>query len=236
VEDRRACGTLRRVSTGWENGTDGSGPDADQELEDQWLAEWDEAEREAVDVLRRALRGSRGQRPPDELPAAATAVRARLQDRDHPLAWVRRAAGFGDSPASEDDSELLLDLAAATISPREETGLDSEEESFLLSLELADWLGAIISVVRDGPGTDASPDALVDGIRRCPELQLESDLDLDDESHIETAFWIVALPWQILGLTDPDRRLTELGAWVLPRALARAWGGDFDRESDQDRR
>ena len=45
-----------------------------------------------------------------------------------------------------------------------------------------------------------------------------------------TAFWIVALPWQLLGLIDRDQRLTALGEWVLPRALARARGGDFDRE------
>ena len=78
-----------------------------------------------------------------------------------------------------------------------------------------------------------SQDALVDGIRNCPEVELESGLDLDEESHIEAAFWIVALPWHVLGVTDPDQRLTELGQWILPRALAQAWGSDFDREANQ---
>jgi hypothetical protein len=127
----------------------------------------------------------------------------------------------------------LIRLAAATISPQEETGLDVEEESLLFSLEHADWIGAIVSVVRAGAGANASPDALVDGIRDCPEVELESEIDIDDESHLEAAFWIVAVPWQILGLIDPDQRLTELGEWVLPRALARAWGGDFDAEPEQ---
>jgi hypothetical protein len=31
-----------------------------------------------------------------------------------------------------------------------------------------------------------------------------------------------------LGVLDEDERLTRLGAWVLPRALARAWGSRFD--------
>ena len=31
-----------------------------------------------------------------------------------------------------------------------------------------------------------------------------------------------------LGLVDDDDRLTDLGAWALPRGLARAWGADFD--------
>ena len=207
--------------------------DFDEELEEQWLAEWDEAEQDAVEVLRSALRQYRGQAAPnDQLTAAASTVRARLREGNHPLEWVRQAAGLSDDPASGDDGELLMRLAAATISPREETGLDVEEESLLLSLEHADWLGAIITAVRDGPGADASPDALVDGIRNCPEVVLESDLDLEDESHLEAAFWIVSLPWQVLGLIDRDQRLTELGQWVLPRALACAWGGDFDRPDE----
>lgn len=30
------------------------------------------------------------------------------------------------------------------------------------------------------------------------------------------------------GAIDSDRRLTALGRWDLPRALAWAWNGDFD--------
>lgn len=204
----------------------------DEELEEQWLAEWDEADRDAVDVLRGALRGYPGRTPPAQLSAVAASVRARLQDGGQPLEWVRQAAGTTKVPKTEDDAALLIRLAAATISPQEETGLDVEEESLLISLEHADWLGAIISLVRDGPGADASPDALVQGIRDCPELVIETPIDFDEESHLEAAFWIVALPWQVLGLIDPDQRLTELGEWILPRALARAWEGDFDHEPD----
>jgi hypothetical protein len=214
----------------------GNGDDLefDEELEEQWLAEWDEAERDAVELLRSALSEHRGQPPPtDQLTDAASTVRARLREGGHPLDWVRRAAGLGDHLTSDDDAELLICLAAATISPREETGLDVEEESLLLSLELADWLGAIISTVREGAGADASPQALVEGIRNCPEVELESDLDLDDESHLDAAFWIVALSWQVLGLTRRDQTLTELGEWTLPRALARAWSGDFDANPRQ---
>jgi hypothetical protein len=223
---------LRNVSPEWEDDSDDLGFDVDPELEEEWEKEWDEAESDAVELLRSALGDYRGQPPPDELGAAAATVRARLREGDHPLAWVRRAAGLSPRRAPKDDAQLLIDLAASTISPQEETGLDVEEEALLLSLEMADWLGAIVTAVRDGPGADASPDALVDGISRCPEVELEGDLDVDDESHINAAFWIIALPWEILGLTDRDRRLTEVGEWVLPRALARAWSGDFDREDE----
>jgi hypothetical protein len=176
----------------------------DEELEERWLAEWDEADRDAAEVLRNALPAQRAESAPTDLVRdAADAVRMRLREGGHPLDWICQAAGLDADPASEDDAELLIRLAAGTISPQEETGLDVEEEALLMSLEHADWLGAIISVVRDGPGADASPDALVEGIRGCPEVILESEIDLDEESHLEAAFWIVALPWQVLGVTDP---------------------------------
>ncbi|HZE04064.1 MAG TPA: hypothetical protein VE127_02500 [Solirubrobacteraceae bacterium] len=210
---------------------DGDELDVSDELTDEWLAEWDEAEREAVEVLRNALPGHQAQPPPaDQLRKAAESVRRRLREGGHPLDWVRQAAGMENDPAPDEDAELLVRLAAATISPQEETGLDVEEEALLTSLEHADWLGAIVSEVRDGPGADASPYALVDAIRTCPEVNDESGIDADDESHIATAFSIIALPWQVLGLIDADQRLTELGQWILPRALARAWGGEFDQE------
>lgn len=209
--------------------------DLSDELADEWIAEWDQADRDAVKVLSDALAQYRGQSPPgDQLTGAAGRVRSRLREGGRPLDWVQQAAGMSRESIPEDDAELLIQLAAATMSPQEETGLEVEEESALLTLEHADWLGAIVSAVRDGPGADASPDGLVDGIRRCPEVDSEADMDPDDESFVETAFWIIALPWEALGLIDRDQRLTTVGQWVLPRALARAWGGDFDGESGSD--
>jgi hypothetical protein len=205
-------------------------PDVDlDEGLDAFLEAWDEADREAAAILCSALDHLRGQPAPGEaLAAVAGRLRDGLRERDHPFAWIRSAAGLEAEPFPGSDVELVLRCAAATISPLEETGLDPEEEATLLALEHADWLGTIVSVVRRGPGAEASPEALVDGLRTCPEVELESDLDPDDESHLLTAFWILALPWQVLGMTDRDQRLNAVGAWILPRALARAWDSDFD--------
>lgn len=204
-----------------------------EELEEQWAAEWDQADRDAVEVLREALSQYQGQPPPaSELTVAAATVRSRLHEGGgYPLDWVREAAGVSNDPAITDDAELLIQLTAATISPLEETGLDIEEEALLMSLEHADWLGAIVSAVRGGPGAEVSPGALVDGIRDCPEVNTDDGIDFDEASHLEAAFSIIALPWHGLGLSDSEERLTELGQWTLPRALARAWQGSFDDES-----
>ena len=119
-----------------------SGIQFDEELEEQWLEEWEEAERDAVELLRRALHDHSGQPAPSDEPArVAATVRARLRAGNHPFAWIRRAAGLNHEAPPDDDTELLVRCAAATISPREETGLDVEDERFLLSLEHADWPG-----------------------------------------------------------------------------------------------
>ena len=217
--------------SGWQPPPDESDDDLDEDLE-AFLEAWDEADQEAAALLRTALDHLRGQPAPEEqLAVAAAELREGLSERYHPFAWIRSAAGLDTEPFPVNDIELVLRCAAATISPREETGLDPEEEATLLTLEHADWLGAILSVVRRGRDADASPEALADGITTCPELELEAELDLDEKAHLETAFWILALPWQVLGLTDRDQRLTALGAWILPRALARAWGADFDADA-----
>jgi hypothetical protein len=201
---------------------------SDEEM-DQWLAEWDEADRGAVDLLRRALADQVGRPAPASLAAAASDARAGLTKRGSPLQWVRKAAELDPRRLPDDDAELLIRATAGTIVPQEITGLPDEEEATLVSLEHGDWAGAVISAVRGGAGADASPSSLVDGYRRCPEIEFADELEDDDASFLETAFWIVALPWRALGLIDGDHRLTPVGGWILPRALARAWNGEFDQ-------
>lgn len=200
---------------------------------DEFIAEWEAVDRHAAEVLRHALAGQRGEAPPAAgLEEIAARLRQGLAARDYPFDWIGRAAGLASGPPRDGTVELLLRCAAATISPREETGLDVEEEAILLSLQHADWLGAIVSAVRVGPGGDASPRALAAGIAACPEVESEAGLDLEEETaHAEAAFWILAAPWHALGLVDGDQRLTAWGAWVLPRALAQAWGSEFDADS-----
>jgi hypothetical protein len=88
-------------------------------LEDEWIAEWDQADRDAVEVLRNALREYRGQpQPGDQLTEAAETVRSRLREGGHPLDWVWQAAAMSNDPVPDDAVELMIGLAAATISPR----------------------------------------------------------------------------------------------------------------------
>jgi hypothetical protein len=203
----------------------------DHEL-DQLIADWEAVDRQAGRVLRDALGEHRGALIPDGEPdAISSRIRDGLAADVYPVDWIGRAAGLDREAPPDDGTELLLRCIAATISPREETGLDPEEEAMLSSIEHADWIGAIVSAVRAGPGADASPRSLVAGIAVCPEVEPGPVGDFDDDvALLEAAFSILAVPWRVLGMIDREERLTALGVWALPRSLARAWGSDFDAE------
>jgi hypothetical protein len=195
------------------------------EDDEEFLAQWGQAEAEAVEVLRQALPAQTLVRlPVGELTAACQRLRAGLGRHDPAIDTTRRAAGL-DPPLPADDAELWLAAAGALIAMRESSGLDPELEASVMALELADWLGAVIGLVRGGVGTSAEPAALVAAINDCPEV--DGTVDPDDADLVELAFEVVIPTWEAVGAVDADRRLTELGAWGLPRALARAWGSDL---------
>jgi hypothetical protein len=206
--------------------------DTQRERDDEFLAQWDQAETEAVEVLREALPGPiLAPLPAVELAQACARLRDGLRRHDPVVATIGRAAGLhpplpdGDG---EPDVELWLDAAGALIAMREASGLDPELESAVMALELADWVGAIVGLVRAGVGASAEPEALIAAIHDTPEV--DGVVDPDDAALVGFAFEVVLPTWEAVGAVDPDRRLTALGAWGLPRALARAWGGDLDTE------
>jgi hypothetical protein len=201
--------------------------DGDEQAEDEeFLAQWEQAEAEAVEVLRRALpRQARPPLPAGDLAAACRRLRAGLGRHDPALGTIRRAAAL-DPPLPADDAELWLTAAGALITMREPSGLDPELEAAVTALELADWVGAVIGLVRGGVGADAEPAALVAAINDCPEV--DGTVDPDDADLVEFAFEAVLPTWEAVGAVDADRRLTALGAWGLPRALARAWRSDLE--------
>jgi hypothetical protein len=161
--------------------------------------------------------------PKAEVAAAAARIRSGLKAGGYPFDWIGRATGLR-SGEPRADGELIVGCVAATISPAEETGLDIEEEATIMSLENADWLGAVVATVRTGVGAAADPASLVVAIHACEEVELADDFDPETDQAVETAFTIISPAWEALGVIDGDSRLTPLGAWALPRALALVGG------------
>jgi hypothetical protein len=194
---------------------------------DAWLEEWAVADREAARVVIEALPEARhAEMPRGAIAAAAAQLRAGLRADQYPYRWIGKAARLdADSPG--DDAELMLSAVAATVSPEEETGLKVEEEAAIMALEHADWAGAVIELCRRGPGASADPGSLVEAIEECPEIA-SPDSDPGDAVVTTTAFELTGFAWEAAGVLDDLRRLTPAGAWLLPRALTRAWGVDFE--------
>jgi hypothetical protein len=186
---------------------------------------WERAEAEAVDLLQRALPELRDEPPPaGELEDAVLQLRAGIKGKRWPYRHMSRAAGFHlVQPMSS--LELWLGAVGGLIAMREESGLDGESEASLMALQHADWLGAVVGLVRAGVGASAEPQALVGYINRSPEI--EGELDYDDAGAVESAFELILPAWEAAGAVDGNRRLTALGRWGLPRALAWAWNGEF---------
>jgi hypothetical protein len=199
----------------------------DDDEEEEFFRAWEEAEAHGVELLRRALPELVGaDPPPGALDAAADRLRAAMKERRWPYVHMRRAAGFERDPLPRSNLELWLGAVGGLISMREESGLGSQEEASIMALEHADWLGAIVGLVRAGDGASAEPEALVGYIGDCPEV--EGDVDPEEAFLVEGSLELVLPAWEAAGAIDENRRLTPLGRWGLPRALAWAWKGDFD--------
>jgi hypothetical protein len=199
------------------------------EDDEQFLAEWDAAEQHAVQVVRKALASSLGAPPPEpDLRHAAAAIRDAVRQNSLPHRHIAGAAGWTGSPPSN-DKQCCVEAAGALIGMHEESGMGDDEVAMIMALEHADWLGAVIGLVRSGPGSAAKPRDLVRLINDCTEV--DGLVDQDETTILEGAFDSVLDSWEAVGVVDDNRRLTVLGNWLLPRALAWAWNADFDDEN-----
>lgn len=199
------------------------------EDDEQFLAEWDAAEQHAVQVLRKALANFLGAPPPEpDLRHAAAAIRDGVRQNGWPHRHIAGAAGWTGSPPRH-DQQCCVEAAGALIGMREESGLADEEVATIMALEHADWLGAVIGLVRSGPGAAAGPRDLVRLIHDCPEV--DGLVDPDETTILEGAFDSVLYSWEAACVVDDNRQLSVLGSWLLPRALAWAWNADFDDEN-----
>jgi hypothetical protein len=203
---------------------------------------WDAAERYAVRLLWEALPEARAVPvPAGELTAAA--ARFRSAARKWPYRQLARAA-WGQRPrrrSPADDTDLWLDAAGAMATMQGSVGADLRLLEPVTVLRPADWAGAVIGLVRSGVNAVTSAGDLVRYARGCPEIMSTNGPGdeavaydpfaggvVDDES-LCRGFEAALLAWEAIGAVSEQQWLTRLGWWGLPRALARAWNGDFDR-------
>lgn len=150
--------------------------------------------------------------------AAAETLR-RAAETDAPVAqWL--AASRGPVDLDESDQCVAVAALAAAVRPHSMAPLDHDAREAVAHLEWADWLGVVIGLSREGIGASTAPTHLVDLVNRCPEVA--STIPKADRPRVEWALAVCTHQWGDLGLTDSER-LTELGAWMIPRMLLAAW-------------
>lgn len=198
------------------------GSEEDDAADELRHADWPGADPASWAVVEDALAGVA--RPRDEAALGATVgdLRAHEDNDDWPYDVLWAAAGMDDGDLPDDDEALWLGLAAGVVRPRGAVPLGPEVQAGWAALEPADWAGAVIELVRAGPGEPAHPEALLQLIRRCPEIE-ESDLDEDDTALLLAGLGTVTELWRTLGALDSHDALTSLGRWGLPESLRLAW-------------
>jgi hypothetical protein len=156
----------------------------------------------------------------DDVARAASILRD-AADVDAPVAqWL--AASVGPVDLDEPDLDVVLAALAAAVAPAALEPLEPAARDAALVLEWADWLGAVLGLVRAGVGGDAEPQAFVDHINRCPEVT--TTIPKADRDRVAWAFAVCTEAWVELGLVV-DSKLTALGRALLPMVLERAWVG-----------
>ena len=183
-----------------------------EEKDEEFLAEWDAADAEALDALGELL-DQVGDRPmpAGELRAAAARLREQLARPGWPGPLLIECGGMRPAEVPADDAELWLRLAAGVASPEgtddwagpeldEATGELSETDSAvaaICAIEHFDWLAVITALAAGGPGTSASAADLAGYVRDYdpddgepggddPDEPDEADFDgLDDDAEFD---------------------------------------------------
>ena len=255
--DPDAVAAYERVQNDWlhaplEDGREPIWAVTDEE-DERFLAAWDDAEADARQVLGELV-DEVGPRPCPEVELRGAVVR--LQEMLHDDSGFHdllRAIAGEPAALPTDDRELWTAVAAGVVTgghldPTDDRVVDVESHAAWLSLDHHDWIGAVVSLIRLGPGAAADADTLgrhvatfdvdeevVDGPEVPDDGADVEDLEalggdpFDEVEDYDVAlasslgFHTVTQLWRLLGAIDEEERLTELGWWGLPEALVQAW-------------
>jgi hypothetical protein len=206
------------------------------ESDDEFMAEWAEAEADALAELRDNLGQLPGRPVPEtDLLDASARLRALLRNTlpEWPRDLLSACAGLGEAELPDDDAELWLQVAAGIVAPADELPgsresdadlaagyLSRDEEAMvaLCALDHYDWLAVGTGIARGGPGTPANADHLA-------RFVSEYDPDeVDDQADAAAGMFMHVIElWRVLGAVDDNDTVTRLGWWGIPEAVQRAW-------------
>ena len=177
------------------------------EKDEEFLAEWDAADAEALAAVQDLLdRVGDRQLPAEDLRVASARLRRDIARPGWPGRLLIECGGMGPDDLPADDAELWLRLAAGVASPQgsdewtgpgeseRDGGVDGELDetdsavAAICAIDHFDWLAVITALATGGPGTSASAADLAayvrdydpDGAERGEDDEDEDDYDLGD--------------------------------------------------------
>jgi len=158
------------------------------EKDEEFLAEWDAADAEALAAIQALLDGVADRpRPERDLRRTSARLRAEIARPGGPGRLLMECSGMRAKDLPADDTELWLRLAAGVASPQgpddwdrpgQDDGEPDEPESELAAIcaiDHFDWLAAITALVEGGPGTSASAADLAAYVRDYDPEDAEDD-------------------------------------------------------------
>jgi hypothetical protein len=165
------------------------------EKDEEYLAEWDAADAEALAATQALLnRVDVRPRPDADLRRAAGRLRRDLTRPGWPGRLLAECSGLRPKHLPSDDTELWLSLAAGVASPQgpddgDKPGQDDDETdseiAAICTIDHFDWLAVITALAEGGPGTPASAADLAGYVRDYDPEDLD-DPD-DDEDGLDGA-------------------------------------------------
>jgi hypothetical protein len=174
------------------------------EKDEEFLAEWDAADREALEALEETLRKA-GDRslPREDLARACASIRSIIAERTWDGQMLAAFGGVTAANLPADDEELWLTLASGVPSPQGDPREYSEDDVLLaddfdsddldpisqaqasvMSLDHFDWLAVMSALASGGPGTGAS-EADLAGYVRDFDPDFDGEGALTDEGSLE---------------------------------------------------
>jgi hypothetical protein len=202
-----------------------------EEKDEEFAAEWDAADAEALAALGELLdRVAERPLPAEDLRAAAGRLREQLARPGWPGQLLIECGGIqpADLAAADDDAELWLRLAAGVAfpagtddwaspdldEPADELSETDRAVAAICAIDHFDWLAVITALASGGPGTSASAAALAGYVRDYDPDGGEpggDDEDEDDEDGYD------------LDDLDDEAEFDELGLEGLFRPVASLW-------------
>lgn len=179
-----------------------------------------ELEQYGADVIRSALRAELGSELPQSVSDALTRCNDALVAAEPDVSTLLQVGGLSEAEPPLDIDGLCA-LVGAYFAPATLEPHAAVEQEALVQLEVADWIGVVISIARAKVGTEVDGEMLVRSINRTPEIT--TTIPKKHAASLAWTFETMLYSWEVTGVLI-DGAVGPAAQWLLPNAALAVWG------------